>query len=279
MFWNNSVVRSISEIFFVGILFLLLNGCGTTHRRYSQLNDSAPTYKIDVSKIPDATPKAEPLSKHANPTKYRVLGQTYYVSKSYVGYDQTGIASWYGMKFHNFKTSTGELYDVAGMTAAHKTLPLPCYAKVTNLNNGKQVIVKINDRGPFYENRIMDLSYAAARKLGIWPKGTGLVRVQTIEPSTWQPSESSLEVKTVPVSANPQLYMQIGAFRSRSNAENLMTRISKITSDPIHVKTMDLQGAPIYKVQIGPVKNVALSDNLFNALQREKLGTPMTVVQ
>ncbi len=262
-------------------LIVILTGCGTSgHRRYSQLEDGEPTYAIDMSKVHDAVPKDEPLSKHANPTKYTVLGKTYYVCKTYAGYDQTGIASWYGTKFHAHKTSTGEMYDLAQMTAAHKTLPIPCYARVTNLNNGKQVIVKINDRGPFHENRIIDLSYVAARKLGIWPKGTGYVRVQTIDPKNWHPNDQqNMLVKTVAVSANPQLYMQIGAFRSRANAEGLLARIQKITPNSVHIKTMEMGGLPIYKVQIGPIKNVDLSDELYAALQRENLGKPMSVVQ
>ena len=268
----------MTKFFVLFFFILLLNGCATTsHRRYSQLQDGAPTYSIDVSKIPNATPQLEPLNKHCNPPKYTVLGHTYYVLKSPYGYDQTGIASWYGMKFHAHKTSTGDNYDVAGMTAANKVLPLPCYAQVTNLKNGKQVIVKINDRGPFHENRIIDLSYVAAVKLGIWPKGTGLVRVQTIDPATWH-AESSTQVTTVPVKGNPRLFMQIGAFRVRSNAESLVLRIQKVTQDPIQIKTFTLDGQPIYKVWIGPLATVDHSDQLFAALESEKLGNPMTVI-
>lgn len=280
---GNSVASWCSILKLVGVVILLglLSACSTTshHRRYSQLNDSAPNFHIDVNKVPNPTPKEEPFSKYGNPKKYTVMGKTYYVMSSYKGYDETGISSWYGMKFHQFKTSSGEMYDVAGMTAAHKTLPIPCYAKVTNLKNGKQVIVKINDRGPFYENRIIDLSYVAAVKLGIWPKGTGLVRVQTIDPAHWQPTGPATAVKTVPVKPNPQIYMQIGAFRSRANAEGLVARIKQVTSDNIQIKTVEWQGAPIYKVQIGPLATVDKSDALYEAINREKLGTPMTVIQ
>lgn len=269
--------NNIKNIFLL-ILVILLSACGTTHRRYSQLQDSAPTYHIDINKIPNATPKVEPLSKHANPSKYTVLGHTYYVLKSPYGYDETGIASWYGMKFHAHRTSTGENYDVAGMTAANKVLPLPCYAKVTNLKNGKQVIVKVNDRGPFHQNRIIDLSYVAAAKLGIWPKGTGLVRVQTIDPRTWHQATTT-HVSTVPVKGQPHIYMQIGAFRVRANADNLMARIQKVTQDQVQVKTFTLDGTPIYKVWIGPLATVDKSDSLFDALEAEKLGNPITVIQ
>lgn len=269
-------------IHLTGILAaVLLSACTSTaphHHRYSQTQDSAPNYHIDINKVPEPVPKVEPLSKHGNPAKYTVLGQTYYLRKSYLGYDETGIASWYGMKFHQFKTSSGEMYDVAGMTAANKVLPIPCYAHVTNLSNGKQVIVKINDRGPFHENRIIDLSYVAAAKLGIWPKGTGLVRVQTIDPTHWQPEHAATDVAQVPVSSHPQIYMQIGAFRTRSNAESLLNRIAQVTDKPVHIQQVDLQGTPIYKVQIGPLASVDHSDQLFAALQREHLGTPITTI-
>jgi rare lipoprotein A len=278
----NSLTKTYLTLAALILVVALLSSCGTTsraHHRYSQAQDSAPNYHIDVDKIPNATPKVEPLNKHANPTKYTVLGHTYYVRHSYLGYDETGIASWYGMKFHAFKTSSGEMYDVAGMTAANKVLPIPCYATVTNLKNGRQVIVKINDRGPFYQNRIIDLSYAAAVKLKVWPKGTGLVRVQAIDPTHWQPNGSATSVQQVAINGNPRIYMQIGAFRSRANAESLAKRIQQVTDNPIQIKAAELENAPIYKVQIGPLPNVEHSDQLFAALQREHLGTPMTVIK
>lgn len=260
---------------------LLLTACGTTrHHRYSQEQDGAPAYKIDVTKIPDATPKVEPLSKHGNPKKYTVLGKTYYLRSSFVNYDETGIASWYGTKFDAYKTSSGELYDLAKMTAAHKTLPIPCYAKVTNLNNGKQVIVKINDRGPFAQNRVMDLSYVAAIKLGIWPKGTGLIRIQTIDPSQQQNVDADVgQVQHVPVKANPQIYMQLGAFQSKENAERLQAQMSSVTHNPISIRRFEKDGTILYKVRIGPLANVDTSDELNKAILQAQLGKPMTVIE
>ena len=267
--------------FITVIVILLLNACSSTsshHHRYSQEKDGAPNYHIDIDKVPEPVPKVEPLSKYGNPAKYTVLGRTYYLRKTYLGYDETGIASWYGMKFHSFRTSSGELYDVAGMTAANKVLPIPCYALVTNLNNGRQVIVKVNDRGPFHENRIIDLSYVAAAKLAIWPKGTGLVRVQTIDPTHWQPSHTETDNEATPVTHKPQIYLQIGVFRTKSNADNLLQRISAITDRPIHIEEVESDGATIYKVQIGPLATVDHSDQLFKALEREHLGTPITTI-
>jgi len=272
--------KKIKKLFIV-IVILLLNACSSTgphHHRYHQEKDGAPNYHIDIDKVPEPVPKVEPLSKYGNPAKYTVLGHTYYLRKTYLDYDETGIASWYGMKFHSFRTSSGELYDVAGMTAANKVLPIPCYARITNLSNGRHVIVKINDRGPFHENRIIDLSYVAAAKLAIWPKGSGLVRVQTIDPRHWQSSHAPTDDEAAPITHKPQIYMQIGVFRSKSNADNLLQRIATITDRPIHIETVESNGAPIYKLQIGPLTTVDHSDQLFKALQREHLGTPITTI-
>jgi rare lipoprotein A (peptidoglycan hydrolase) len=151
--------------------------------RYGSKNDSVPTEMPDFSKIPEPVPKNEPRSLYGNKSPYTVLGQTYNVLPTPKGYVERGIASFYGNKFHGYKTSNLEEYDMYQFSAAHKTLPLPSYARVTNLENGKSVIVRINDRGPFHENRIIDLSFAAAVKIGVWPSGTGLVEVRAIDPS------------------------------------------------------------------------------------------------
>ncbi len=143
--------------------------------------DSAPTKPADVSSIPDAIPKSETRSKYGNPKSYVVLGKRYYVMNDNRGFSQQGIASWYGKKFHGKRTSSGESYDMYAMTAAHKTLILPAYIEVTNLRNGKKVVVKVNDRGPFHENRIIDLSYAAATKLNVVAKGTALVKIRVVQ--------------------------------------------------------------------------------------------------
>ncbi|HEY4144876.1 septal ring lytic transglycosylase RlpA family protein [Pinirhizobacter sp.] len=150
--------------------------------RYGVDNDSVPNDNLDVSKLVEPTPRSEPRSLYGNKSPYSVLGKSYTVLPNASGYDERGIASFYGSKFHGYKTSNFENYDMYQFTAAHKTLPLPSYARVTNLENGKTVVVRINDRGPFHENRIIDLSYAAAVKIGVWPKGTGLVEVRAIDP-------------------------------------------------------------------------------------------------
>ena len=145
--------------------------------------DGAPWWDVDVNKIPDATPTVHTGPYKANP--YTVLGKTYYPMQDSRNYRAEGTASWYGTKFHGQNTANGELYDLYGMSAAHKTLPLPAYVRVTNLANGRSVILRVNDRGPFYSDRIIDLSYAAAKKLGYAEIGTAHVRVEGIDPQQW----------------------------------------------------------------------------------------------
>ena len=145
--------------------------------------DGAPWWDVDVSRIPDATPTLHTGAYKANP--YTVLGKTYFPMSESKRYVASGTASWYGTKFHGQNTANGEVYDLYGMSAAHKTLPLPSYVKVTNLDNNRTVILRVNDRGPFYSDRIIDLSYAAAKKLGYAESGTARVKVEGIDPQEW----------------------------------------------------------------------------------------------
>ncbi len=151
---------------------------------YSQPHrDGAPWWDVDVSRIPDAVPMPHNGKYKASP--YSVMGKTYYPMSDARRYRAVGTASWYGTKFHGQATANGEAYDLYGMTAAHKTLPLPSYVRVTNLDNGKSVILRVNDRGPFYSDRIIDLSFAAAKKLGYAESGTARVQVEGIDPQEW----------------------------------------------------------------------------------------------
>lgn len=161
------------------LFFIYLSGCSVLE---SYDSDSAPTHPIDLSKIKEPIPKLEPKSKYGNPDSYKVLGKRYYTMDKSSGFKQTGLASWYGTKFHGKRTSSGEPYNMYAMTGAHKTLPLPTYARVTNKANNKSIILKINDRGPFHSDRIIDLSYAAASKLGVLGMGTAKVELTAIDP-------------------------------------------------------------------------------------------------
>lgn len=187
------------------VSLLLLSACGSKPAsRYQQRHDSAPSHQHDVGKVADAVPRIEPRSRGGNKSPYRVFGKQYWVMPSSLGYSQTGTASWYGSKFHGHQTSNGEIYNMFSMTAAHKSLPIPTYVKVTNLNNGRHVIVRVNDRGPFHDDRLIDLSYAAATKLGYANKGTASVRVEAIDPVAWQRNKAQLAKPAVPAPLAPK---------------------------------------------------------------------------
>jgi rare lipoprotein A len=161
---------------------LSLSGCGLMTRHYGASYDSAPSFDVDVSRIANAIPRNERHLRFCNPASYFVRGKVYHVLKSAKDYCERGVASWYGTRFYKGKTSSGEPYNMMAMTAAHRSLPIPSYVRVTNLKNNRQVIVKINDRGPFKPGRVIDLSYVAAKKLGITHAGTARVEVAAISP-------------------------------------------------------------------------------------------------
>ncbi len=163
----------------IALITSLLGAC-SSFSPYPVITDSAPSHDVDISKVANAVPRPVQPSPYGNPDSYEVYGKRYHILESSEGYVERGTASWYGTKFHGRRTSSGEPYNMYAMTAAHKTLPIPSYARVTHLQNGKSVIVKINDRGPFVNNRLIDLSYVAARKLGIAASGTGPVEVKVI---------------------------------------------------------------------------------------------------
>lgn len=251
--------------------------------RYEQDEDGGPAIPADVSNIPEPVPKAEPKSAYGNLSPYTVLGHTYTVRDACAGYVERGIASWYGTKFHGHLTSNREDYDMYQFTAAHKTLPLPCFARVTNLENGRSVIVRINDRGPFHEDRIVDLSYAAAVRLGIHATGTGLVEVRAIDPGK---PESKLP-PTLEASASPQhaprarpgseaaavsarkasLYVQAGAFSDRDNARRLEAKLAHEGVRDVFLDHIDRGGKPLHRVRIGPLDGVDAADKLTAQLR------------
>lgn len=243
--------------FLLLILAALLSSCSTTSRK-----DGPPPFDVDESKIPNAVPCHENLSKSGNKS-YCVFGKRYHVLRTAKNYDEVGVASWYGSKFHSHYTSNGERYNMLAMTAAHKSLPLPTYVQVTNLKNGRQVIVKVNDRGPFEANRIIDLSYVAAKKLGMLGHGTAHVRVRTITPEDL--------AYPVEFAANKprgrEVYLQVGAFQSRNYAEKLKRKLSPIVTSPILITRLDHKSKTLYHVKIGPIRDVATADHINRKLQ------------
>ncbi len=246
------------------IALLMLAGCSS-----DPVTDSAPeTVPIDVHAVPDAVPRHEKRTRAGNPGTYEVLGKQYTVLADSVGYRETGMASWYGVKFHGRNTSNGEVYDMYAMTAAHKTLPIPSYVRVTNLDNQRSVVVRINDRGPFHEGRIIDLSYTAAVKLGIQQKGTGRVEVVALEAGTESASSSTDE----------QLYLQIGAFLNQNNARQLQQRLLILADARSRLKEHRANNKTIYKVQIGPLSTTEKADEISHRLNALGLGGSHMVV-
>ena len=244
--------------------------------RYRDSDDSVPP-PIDVSRIPEPVPRIEPRSLYGNKSPYTVLGQTYRVLSDPRGYDERGIASFYGAKFHGYKTSSLEDYDMYAFSAAHKTLPLPSYARVTNLANGKSVIVRINDRGPFHENRLIDLSYAAAVKIGIWPKGTGLVEVRAIDPAhpdddTPAPAELDAHATVPQGGTHPAIWLQVGAFADLANANRVADRLRSARLAPVQVIDTQVNGRNVRRVRLGPLQDVDQADQI--TAQIEQLGLP-----
>ena len=243
-------------------LLLFLTACGGITGK----QDSAPAKAPDVANIPNAVPRDEPRSKYGNPAHYNVFGKRYYTLTSSRGYHEKGIASWYGTKFHGKRTSSGEPYDMYAMTAAHKTLPLPTYVEVTNLNNGRKVIVKVNDRGPFHDNRLIDLSYSAATKLGIVAKGTGLVDVRVITPGE-APISIAADVEQAPVTRGPVgMYLQVGAFSTFNRAEQVKSKIQQEIGDAVLVVPFLKPDGNVYRVRVGPLASVEYGDSLASRL-------------
>jgi len=226
--------------------------------------DSPPA---NLDAIPDATPRLEPLNRFAN-RPYNVLGKDYVPATSLRPYKERGIASWYGRKFHGQKTSNGETYDMYAMTAAHPTLPLPSYARVTNVATGKSVVVRVNDRGPFLHDRIIDLSYAAANRIGTAAKGSGEVIVEAIIPgeggtavaaAALPPVVSAAPAKPVdvaqaaPISAETAggFAVQLGAFQNFNNAQNFLAHVqAQLATAQVEPKVREVNG--LYRVSVGP---------------------------
>jgi rare lipoprotein A len=211
--------------------------------------------RIDTSVIPNATPKPEPITRAGNKSPYEVFGKTYWVMPSNKGYKESGVASWYGTKFHGRLTSNGEIYNMYGMTAAHKSLPIPSYAKVTNTENGRFIVVRINDRGPFHDDRLIDLSFVGAMKLGYADKGTANVLIEAIDTS---PKPKITAPPLAPPTPNPQpqiakadsgQYLQVGAFTDMATAQQLKHKVRSLTSQPIVLRTQD----KLHKLWIGPI--------------------------
>ncbi|WP_110710331.1 septal ring lytic transglycosylase RlpA family protein [Salinicola sp. CR57] len=345
--------RGLPAILLVSILAGCAGGGGSQQGggRYAMDQDAYPDSPEDVANVPDAVPRVEPRSRSGNRSTYSVWGKTYHVLDDPTGYSAEGRASWYGVKFQGYDTANGETYDMYKMSAAHRSLPLPTYARVTNLDNGRKVIVRVNDRGPFHSDRLIDLSYAAAARLGILKGGTGRVKVEAIDPVAWarthgrsspaggraeqaelaSRSGSPRPVSGAPVSkptapnrsadsksgvgtatdyeaaidpllaaagdggtasavsARPgratsssggaasssagQRYVQVAALGSLAGAEALKSRLQGLLSRPVRIDN----ASPLYRVQVGPIEDLASLDSIRATLRDAGYGQVLLV--
>jgi len=271
-------VARYSCILLVGTL---VASCGS-----NEVKDSAPeSGGASIPNLPgDAIPRPEPRSRYGNGPVYEVFGKRYVVMDSGKGFKERGVASWYGKKFHNKMTSMQEPYDMYAMTAAHKTLPLPSYVRVRNLSNNKTVVVRVNDRGPFVDNRIIDLSYSAALRLDMVRDGTSLVEIEVVGlggPSGERPVRRSTEPRTqAPTTDSPgthKIYVQVGAFGSRENANR---RLGALKSGGIGTAFVmkDTSSSPaLYRVRIGPIRDVVQYDILVEELENLGISDPYLI--
>lgn len=254
----------------VGCLAFLLSGCSskfvsqdslagdTQAGRYKLTQDKAPDKALNADDIASTKPRKEPISKHGNKSPYKVAGKTYHIMANAKGFKKEGLASWYGAKFHGHTTSNGEIFDMYKISAAHKTLPLPTWVRITNLDNGLAIDVRVNDRGPFHGGRIIDLSYAAAVKLGYVDKGTARVRVEALQGQELDTSS---------------YFIQVGAFSKEGSALALKKQLASKLKEKVGV----YKDNQYYRVRVGPVKYDRAIE-LQNELSGSELGKPLLVV-
>lgn len=249
------------------LALLLLAACGTRESRPPQDGAGRP---LDPDRIEVPQPRAEPRARYGNHSPYTVLGRSYSVLPTASGYRERGIASWYGSKFHGRLTSSGEPFDMYKVSAAHKSLPLPSWVEVTNLDNGRSLVVRVNDRGPFKEGRIIDLSYAAAVKLGVLESGTAPVEVRALDLGA-----ASDMVAHVPAALPVDL--QAGAFSKRESAERLADRLRDEGFDRVRVERTRTDRGSLWRVRIGPIRDADRARRQFDQLLGLGLGQPVYV--
>jgi rare lipoprotein A len=308
----------MKRVLFIASLMSALSACTTvsdlipTSISSSDSGDSAPQERRDVSQIADAQPQPVIRTRAGNKSPYTVLGKTYTLLPASEGYKEQGGASWYGTKFHGRRTANGEVYDMWGMTAAHKTLPIPSYVRVTNMENGRNVVVLINDRGPFHSERIIDLSYAAAVKLGFADQGVADVEVVDVTPLE-QSANAPLAVTAIPSNAKtlvapqsapvvpkeivvaapvvikppvnntpntagnnqPAVYLQAAAFKSLDSAQKLQKKLQeKLSSSVIIVPSSNKLW---HRVRVGPLLGVQKISEARQILSEQGIKKPQVV--
>ena len=263
-FAGSKGIWSLSKPFSAALMLMALAGCSS-----QSVQDGPPSEPVDVSGIPDAIPS--PIQVPLKNTPYTLGGIDYQPMISANGYLENGLASWYGTKFHGKQTANGEIYDMFKMTAAHKTLPLPSYVKVTNVENGQSVVVRVNDRGPFHGDRLIDLSYVAAKKLGFADSGLANVTIEGIDPETFSRSPAhELDGEL--------LYLQLAALKSYHNAQLLRRDVfSKVGIQAIVVKGEESE--PLYRVRVGPVESPDHLESLLESLNDAEFEEPFLIYE
>lgn len=265
---NDSIKRSFVPVLMILLGMLAFAGCVS-----KKAHDGPPrSGSAQPSQLPpDAVPRKEPRSRYGNPATYDVFGVRYEVMQTSYGYKERGVASWYGKKFHGRMTSSQEPYNMYAMTAAHKTLPLPTYVRVRNLKNNRSIVVRVNDRGPFVDNRIIDLSYSAATKLDMIGSGTSLVEITALsydKPPAVVQQDVPTRIVTVAPQQDNDVFVQVGAFGDVANAKRRFTllRDSGISNAFVH-KDED-QTPALYRIRIGPLGDVDDYDTLVGKLMK-----------
>lgn len=269
------------------LVSLVLAGCSSTpgtssapdhSSRYTLAQDVGPEGDVDISDLEDASPRYEAPRPAGNRSPYTVWGKQYTVMTSAEGYVERGTASWYGKKFHGHKTSNGEIYDMYAMSAAHKSLPIPGYARVTNLDNGRSVVVRVNDRGPFHGDRLIDLSWAAAKKLDYLDRGTARVEVAAINVrpdgsmflagQPWGEAAPANDQSPPAVAAGDRgIFVQLGSFSRVEPARKMQDSVRQLTGESVRVNPIDTASGRFHRVQVGPFRDASAATREQQRLQ------------
>lgn len=276
------------------LLLSTLVACGSTapapsasqaSSRYSIQQDRAPTRTIDPAAVPEVTPEPVRRTQAGNRSPYTVLGKTYHVMPTEEGYSERGVASWYGEKFHGHKTSNGETFDMYLASAAHKSLPIPSFLRVTNLDNNRSIVVRVNDRGPFHGERLIDLSYAAALQLDFANRGTARVQLDAIIPDgSYSDRPSGREIASsaeLPrVSNSTEKYLQVGAFAELARAQEISDHLRSITGYPVFIRSVKSGvNNTLHRVRVGPFDDLRDIAQVSERVVAANLGSPYTVTE
>jgi len=292
---ENQMKSNVLRVSIVSPILLLVIACSSApapapapespnQGRYSITQDRAPTRNVDLSAIPEVIPVPINRTSAGNRSPYTVLGKSYRVMPTEEGYNERGVASWYGEKFHGHKTSNGEIFDMYQVSAAHKSLPIPSFLRVTNLDNNRSIVVRVNDRGPFHGDRVIDLSYAAALKLGYADRGTARVQLESIvvggaAQDRVASTASSTRNETLRVGSASK-YLQVGAFSELSAAREVSSRVEEITALPVFIRTVNTSGnRTLHRVRVGPISDPGQIQRVSQSVVAANLGNPYTVTE